>query len=60
MFIKMEFCSTTSDIIHREWISPASVSFILHKLVEEGHLYSDILNTFTFYISPRCRDATSF
>jgi len=36
----------------REWISPASVSFILHSLVEEAHLYSDILNTFTFYISP--------
>ena len=40
--------------VFREWISPASVSYILHKLVEEGHLYSDILNTFTFYISPRC------
>jgi len=36
----------------REWISPASVSYIMHKLVEEQHLYSDILNTFTFYISP--------
>jgi len=36
----------------REWISPASVSYILHGLVEEAHLYSDILNTFTFYISP--------
>merc|ERR1719381_297476 len=36
----------------REWISPASVSYILHSLVEESHLYSDILNTFTFFISP--------
>ena len=42
----------------REWISPASVSFILHSLVEESHLYSDILNTFTFFISPRCQHMT--
>lgn len=36
----------------REWISPASVSYIMHSLVEESHKYSSLLNTFTFYISP--------
>jgi len=36
----------------REWISPASVSFILHSLVEESHNYKDLLDTFTFYIAP--------
>ena len=32
----------------------------MHKLVEEQHLYSDILNTFTFYISPRCKQEFPF
>jgi len=36
----------------REWISPASVSYILRSLVEESHRFQDLLNTFTFYISP--------
>jgi len=36
----------------REWISPASVSFILRALAEESHNYQDILNSFTFFISP--------
>merc|ERR1719369_1441076 len=36
----------------REWISPATVSYILYSLVEESHRHQDILNDFTFYISP--------
>ena len=56
--LRLKGSSWLLSLFAREWISPASVSFILHSLVEESHLYSDILNTFTFFISPRCQHMT--
>jgi len=36
----------------REWASPAAVTFLLHKMVENQGDYDNILNRFTVYILP--------
>jgi murein tripeptide amidase MpaA len=36
----------------REWISPATVTFIIHELVENRNNYQEVLDKYDFYILP--------
>jgi murein tripeptide amidase MpaA len=36
----------------REWVSPSAVTYMMHELLHNSHLYKDILDEFDLYILP--------
>lgn len=36
----------------REWISPATVSYIVYELLENAGSHADILDNYDFYVMP--------
>jgi len=36
----------------REWVSPSAVTYLMHELLQNSHLYSDILNEYDLFILP--------
>ena len=36
----------------REWISPATVTYIIHELLENAGSHVDILSEYDFYVMP--------
>ena len=37
---------------HREWVSPASVTYLIHRLVETESEFTSLLDRFTLFILP--------
>ena len=36
----------------REWVSPAAVTYLIHRMVETEGEYNNLLDKFTFYVLP--------
>merc|ERR1712223_394454 len=36
----------------REWVSPSAVTYLMHELLQNSHLYNDILNEYDLFILP--------
>ena len=49
---KVASSSLLWQLVPREWVSPAAVTFLVQRLLEEGHQFPRELEAYTIYVMP--------